>query len=673
MVKNQPNRLGTETRHQFHGSAIDRTKPIKFTLDGRVIEGFHGDTVLSAALASGIDAAGTHLYHAIALGERFAPVVMRAGKAADAQAALPMERMPAKDGLELVTLGHAVNGGVLQRIETLFRGPSHTLGLALDKGTGLAGPWFDEPASETLRADLLIVGGGVAGLSAARVAALAGERVILVDRRAALGGDAAYFGAFGDEEAPEKLIARLAEGLSHSNHVTILTRTDAFALVDGGVRAHQVVVDDSGAKGRVIDIKADRIVLATGALERLPVFPGNRSPGVVGSVAAFHRASRYGIWLGRKAAISTASSSAYRLAMKASDAGVDIFKVADIRVRPQSRFIEFSKAYGIVMAPGLFVDGVSPGKAGLSVRFDVAIEGVHQEIEPVLVDQLLVCGGWQPDLTLWHMAGGASRWVPHSSQLQARGKIDGIELAGAAAGYLNTSACVASGQAAASWLFGRSAADPVDPVIDAIYEMPDAATPIARPGALSSAPTYLDSGRGLTTRPATEAARGWVPFGRHHEAGPPPLAQQAHGFGICEIAASVQLGNLPERAAGVVARERSVSPCGIGLGGQQWAPNAETEEQPSIPAYLHDRFGPTPRTWVITSADGRQFDAGCLVYVNSDSTDPRHAVGVVIGRPASGDGSLALIGRIPAATGDRLVAKDISGAVPIKLGEMLGE
>ena len=123
----------------------------------------------------------------------------------------------------------------------------------------------------------------------------------------------------------------------------------------------------------------------------------------------------------------------------------------------------------------------------------------------------------------------------------------------------------------------------------------------------------------------------------------------------------------------MVARERSVSPSDIVSAGQQWAPGPETAEETAIPAYLHDRFGPSPRTWIITATDGRHFEAGCLVYVNSDSTDPRHAVGVVLGRPASGDGSLALIGRIPAATGDRLVAKDISGPVPVKLGEMLGE
>ncbi len=57
-MKGQPNRLGAGRQHALQGSAIDRSKPLKFRLDDRTICGFAGDTVLSALLASGLDSVG---------------------------------------------------------------------------------------------------------------------------------------------------------------------------------------------------------------------------------------------------------------------------------------------------------------------------------------------------------------------------------------------------------------------------------------------------------------------------------------------------------------------------------------------------------------------------------------------------------------------------------------
>ncbi|WP_152658646.1 hypothetical protein [Devosia chinhatensis] len=52
-------------------------------------------------------------------------------------------------------------------------------------------------------------------------------------------------------------------------------------------------------------------------------------------------------------------------------------------------------------------------------------------------DALIVCGGWQPDLSLWHMAGGSSLWQSLRQRLEPVGNIDGIALAGSAAGQGN--------------------------------------------------------------------------------------------------------------------------------------------------------------------------------------------------------------------------------------------
>ena len=92
----QPNRLPAEGDHRFKGSEIDRQRPLRFRLDGHLIHGFAGDTVLSAALASGLIAAGWRGGEPLALDERFAPLVRLAQRRRGAVAdALPMARMPA--------------------------------------------------------------------------------------------------------------------------------------------------------------------------------------------------------------------------------------------------------------------------------------------------------------------------------------------------------------------------------------------------------------------------------------------------------------------------------------------------------------------------------------------------------------------------------------------------
>jgi sarcosine oxidase subunit alpha len=665
----QINRLSAATEHKFHGTAIDRSRVVRFRLNGIPIDGYIGDTVLSAALACGIIGAGMHLGHALALDERSAPLVVPAGSRTDMRLMLPMDRISAIEGLDLVTLGSRVQVGLVNRLTQLFRGRATSLGMQIDAGR--VELWLDTPPERAVDADVVIIGGGVAGMSAARSAALSGSRVVLVERRPTLGGDAAYFGAVGDEDKPEAVIARQASALAAFGNVTVMLASEAFAMSGDGVLVHHVSVVDGRPIGEVVAIKAPRIVLATGSVERLPVFAGNRLPGVVSVNSAFHRARQFGIWQGKTAAFATSSSVPYRMAMQASDAGIRTARLADIRPHPQSRFIEFSKAYGITMAPGLIVESATPadGKhAGLSVQMAEAANGFHREIEPIIVEQLLVCGGFQPDLALWHMAGGTSRYAPRTGQLQARGELAGVELAGAVAGYLTTAGCIASGEAAIARLFKRNATEINEVQIDPLYETPDAPTPIGEHMPEHSAPAYLDAGTGLQFR-VLAPYKSRMPLLGHKVPAPPQLA--AGILSVGEVAASVQLGTIEEAMAGTVAGERGVTPINLAAQGEAWQKPAEVPPHLSIPAYLTGRFGPQGQLWTIHAEDSRAFDPGCLIYVNSDSTDPRHAVGVVVGKAPTGIGQLALIGRTPLASGNRLVVKDVSSTASVYLGEII--
>ncbi len=624
-MKALSNRLGTDHQHHLQGSVIDRSRPLQFRLDGRVVSGFAGDTVLSALLASGIDTIGQRDGGALALSSRHAPTISFAALAADHQRTLPMERTPATDGAQYVTTARKLRRSPLTRL--LSRG-GRSLNIDLDRSDALARPWIGSPAEKGPEADLVVVGGGVAGLSAALAGAKRGLRVALVEAAASLGGASRLFGTQEGEETPDQAIARLtAAVVARADAITVLTRAEVFALRPGVVRLHQVQLLDGTPTGRVIDINAPHIVLATGSLERLPIFPGNRLPGVIGTLEAFELAQLYGVWAGASALVVTSSSPAYRLAMLATDAGITVPRIIDSRPHAQSRFIEFSKAYGITLAAGTIIANAAaaPKGRGLVAMPKLAVGGFSRAEPALPIDRLVVCGGWQPDLTLWHMAGGESAWNNTRARLEPRSGPAGIALAGSAGGWLSRSACVASGVDAVDVLLGRQRRAVEERLIDPIYETPDAPAPVGDVPDEAAPPAYLDGGWRHIERPRLKASRWpvWLPF----TPAPPgwSLADTPQPLDIADIAAGVQLGAIPAASAGIVAQER-VAMVVIEAGE---ASQPRLPPTPLPPPYLQDRY-PGAVLWLVAPTEARVLDVGALIYRDADESDPLKAIGVVV-------------------------------------------
>ncbi len=124
---------------------------------------------------------------------------------------------------------------------------------------------------------------------------VAGRSVILVERRPWLGGDARYFGPVGDEETPEAFTTRLARLARRQSQCHALLRAPRFSRCTA--RAPCCISRDRRRRRArpLVAITADRVLLATGATQRLPIFPGNRLPGVMPAIAAYHLAKRYGV------------------------------------------------------------------------------------------------------------------------------------------------------------------------------------------------------------------------------------------------------------------------------------------------------------------------------------------------------------------------------------------
>ncbi len=616
-------RLDADAAHQFGGIALDRSKPLQFKLDGRSIEGFAGDTVLSATLASGIDTYGRFGEHALALTDRFAPLA----SGANGQF-LPIDRLPATDGAELTTQG--------RKRRTLRRGSS--LGHIIDGIPEV--PWLGDGPSETLSVDLLIIGGGVAGLAAAETAAKDGHSVVLAERRPWLGGDARYFGPVGEEASPEAVTTQLITGLSTQPNVTLLTHADVFAVHGLSARLHRIV----DGRGVVIAVTAKRIVIATGSVQRLAIFAGNRLPRVMSAISAYHLAKRYGVALGRNAIVATQSNYGYRVALRLHDAGVEVQRITDPRINPQSRFVDFAKASGLRLSGAQIPVAAVPTRSGLQVSF-AAFETTSV---PATFDteSLVVSGPFQPDLALWMLSGGGTIW--NEGKLTARGHVEHVALAGTAAGYRSMAACLASGRAAATSVFGGATETIDDPEIGAPYETPELSTIIAP--VVAGAPAFLESGSSLISR-AVPGAK-------------PVVTRHAQAPAIGDVAASVELDLTAASDAGAVAEERGAP--GGDLVATAWKPVGTASHD--RPAWLVSRFGADAVQVKVIVDDKRRFDRGALIYPNTAATDPAHAIGVIESEAEPGQpGGVALMNAAALTSTHRFIVETLDGPSPARV------
>jgi sarcosine oxidase subunit alpha len=645
-----PNRLDLPASHILSGHAVDRTRPVRFTLNGRPVAGFAGDSVLSAVLASGTIGYGEIAGHPFALSPETPAHVLPRRRPADQPVA--MRSLAARDGLDLVTVP-APDKRPLAALARLVRGTPPTLALhelfepAPERMT----------ASESLSCDVCIVGGGIAGLTAALAAARAGRKVILCERDLALGGLAVLFGRIDDEEAPEAVLQRLRREIAAEPAITVLLGTEVVHVGAGSVRA--IRASDEGT-ATLVPITAGTVLICVGAYERLPVFAGNRLPGITLSSSAFTLAHLYGVWTGRSAVVSTTVNAAYRLAMLAADGGIAIRRVYDRRAKAESRFVEFCKAYGITMSSGVAPVAARWTRAGLSLGFAVSFEGYTRAEPLITADRLVLAGGWQPDLRLWHAAGGKSVWDAERRQLAAGDGPAALVVAGSAAGHRSTAAVIASAEAAIARLTGTEAPPVVEQEIDAQYETPDGELPIAPGEPRPGAPAYLSTSSSLVALPGSRRR-----FSRQPRPADWLLSEESRRIDFADLVAGISLGILPPEAAGAVAAERTSGRMTLDVhprrAGATRAPSAD------IPPFLAGRFGPSPARWIVSCGEDRRLDPGCLLYVNSDQTDPRYAMGVVL---ASGPGTgeaVALIGKINASEGEGATVRDLGRPIPIRL------
>ena len=225
--------------------------------------------------------------------------------------------------------------------------------------------------------DVLVIGGGPAGLSAALAAARSGARVILCEEDFRLGGRLLAERYEIDGAAALDWVKAAEAELESLPECRILRRTTVQGVYDGGTYAAIERVNDHVAappahepRQRLWKIVAKRAVLCAGAIERPIIFGDNDRPGIMlaGAVRAY--VNRYGVTPGKRAVIFADNDDAVRTAIDLADAGVVVAAVIDARKGGSPRAKDAAERAKARYLPGGAIHRVRGGQAvtGVEVR-----------------------------------------------------------------------------------------------------------------------------------------------------------------------------------------------------------------------------------------------------------------------------------------------------------------
>jgi sarcosine oxidase, subunit alpha len=446
------------------GRRLDRARSVAFEFNGQRLSGYHGDTLASALLANGVQLVGRSFKLHRPRGifscgvEEPTGLVDLGGDAAripNARATL----IELTEGLE----AHSVNcwpsvgfdlGAVNVMLSALLPAgfyyktfkwprwqafePMIRRMAGLGKASRLPDPDRYEEAAATL--DVLVIGGGIAGLAAAGAAAAAGSDTLLLASGSELGGT---LGWRGDAQVGELIASARSAG------VRILTRTQAFGMYD-----HQLVCAretlaqpaSTAAHGGVLrerlwKIRARVVIAAAGAFERPMIFPDNDRPGVMLAGAADKYAHAYGVACGRRVVLAANSDSAYGVAASLQAAGVTVVALVDRRARADIGANAAVPDIRVIAAAGI------TGVVGRRAIRGCTIASTQSKGAPLRLecDAILSAGGHAPAVHLHSQAGGKLRWLDESAMFVPEA-VPGLASVGACAGVFARDAAVRHAQ-----------------------------------------------------------------------------------------------------------------------------------------------------------------------------------------------------------------------------------
>ncbi|MBY4678757.1 sarcosine oxidase subunit alpha [Marinobacterium arenosum] len=503
----QKNRLKT-------GGRIERGKPMKFSYNGRSYQGFEGDTLAAALLANGVDIVGRSFKYSrprgiVAAGAEEPNAVLQLGATEATQ--VPNVRATQQelfDGL----VAHATNGWPNAELDLMsyvgkvggrmmppgfyyktFMYPQslwETYEKFIRKAAGLGrSPLENDPDTYdhlNQHADVMIVGGGPAGLAAALQAARSGARVILADEQQEFGGALLHSKEQIDGRPATEWVTKVVEELRGYDNVLLLPRSTVNGYHDHNfLTIHERRTDHIADKApanisrqRMHRVRAKWVVLATGAHERPLVFGNNDVPGCMLASAVSTYINRYAVVPGNELVLMTTNDHAYHCALDWANAGRKVVAIVDTRANPDGELVQRAKQQGLKVITGSAVIEVQGSKrvSGVSVA-PISADGsrVTGSVERLSCDTVASSGGWSPAVHLSCHTGSRPEWRDDIIGFVPGKTVQKQLTAGALNGSYSLQACLEEGtkagiDAAANAGFGDSAADVKAPQANAHRE-----------------------------------------------------------------------------------------------------------------------------------------------------------------------------------------------------------
>ena len=406
---------------------------IRFTFDGRALLARPGDTLAAALLANGIGlVARSFKYHrprgimAAGVEEPNALVTVGTGGREepntratdlfvyDGMVARSQNRWPSLSfdaGSVLGLAAKALPAGFYYK--TFFGSAKRWMFYEwfIRRAAGLGdAPTAADPDLFAQRAgfcDVLVVGAGPAGLAAALAAAEAGDRVMLVEQDCVLAPSLVRDPQDLDPAWAEATAARIAELGGR-----VLLRTTASGYWDDNlITLSQRLAEPgeqppNGTAQRLWHVRAKRVVLATGALERPLAFAHNDRPGVMLSQAVRTYVRRFGVVPGQRVVIATNNDDAYLTATALRDAGAEVVAVLDTRPAPAGASSGFP----------VHNDAMPLATKGARHHLREVSARVGGKVMRWQADLLAMSGGFTPVVHLHMQAGGAALDWDEASQ-----------------------------------------------------------------------------------------------------------------------------------------------------------------------------------------------------------------------------------------------------------------
>ncbi|KJZ09533.1 sarcosine oxidase subunit alpha [Marinomonas sp. S3726] len=436
----------SQNKRLASGGRIDRKKVINFSFDGKSYKGFEGDTLASALLANGVDIIARSFKYSrprgitghgseepngvIQLGTGASTIPNVRATQQELYAGLvanPVAGWPSVNFDLMATLGKAgamMPPGFYYKTfmypQKLWMTYEHFIRKAAGLGKAPTAPDPDTYDKINHHCDVMIVGAGPAGLSAALAAAKTGARVIIADEQNEMGGSLLSTTQTIDGAPASQWLQDTIETLEDYSNVIVLPRSTVMGYYDHNFLAvierrtdHLGEISPRGARQRMHRVRAKQVILAPGAQERPLIFANNDIPGVMLASSISVYLNRYAVAPGNALVVSTANDSGYQAAIDWHKAGRKVIGIADSRAESNGELVEEAKKLGlkiwfshaVIEAKGsrrVYAATVAPINAE-----GTQVTGTSQNYD---CDIIATSGGWSPVVHLSCHTGARPVW-----------------------------------------------------------------------------------------------------------------------------------------------------------------------------------------------------------------------------------------------------------------------